>query len=240
MSENANPGALLTAPLQRTLSDYVADQLRQPILAGQLKPNERLVEQEIAESMQTSRGPVRDGLKTLENEGLIIRQSHRGAFVSHLHLEDFMEIYTLREALETLAIQCAIQNASDQQLDTLTDIVNSMQQLSEHDYNQVDATNLDMDFHHTLCRISGHKRVLTVWESLSGQIRLVVLKHRLTHPDDLRLRSVAWHARGVDAMRERNAEKAVTELRAHMAASSEWVENLLKAEREAAAGHPQP
>jgi DNA-binding GntR family transcriptional regulator len=224
-----NSAVLLTAPSQRTLSDYVADQLRQAILAGQLKPSERLVEQEIAERMQTSRGPVRDGIKTLESEGLIVRQAHRGSFVSQLHLEDFMEIYTLREVLETLAIEWAIRNATDAQLDILTDIVSSMRSMAEHDYNQFDATNLDMDFHHTVCRISGHKRVLNMWESMSGQIRLVVLKHRLTHPDDLRVRSVSWHSQIVAAMRERDAGKAVKELRVHMAASYEWVDTMLKA-----------
>jgi DNA-binding GntR family transcriptional regulator len=239
MFTNGNSDGVLTAPSQRTLSDYVADQLRQAILAGQLKPNERLVEQEIAERMQTSRGPVRDGIKTLEAEGLIVRQSHRGAFVSQLHLEDFLEIYTLREALETLAIQWAIQNATDQQLNLLTGIVDNMQSMAQHAYNQVDATDLDLDFHHALCQISGHTRVLNVWEAMSGQIRLVVLKHRLTHPDDLRVRSVSWHGQIVAALRARDAEKAVGELRVHMAASYEWVDTLIKAERQAKAG-PQP
>jgi DNA-binding GntR family transcriptional regulator len=236
MLSNDDRNGLFTAPAQRTLSDYVADKLRQAILTGQLKPSERLVEQEIAERMQTSRGPVRDGIKTLETEGLIVRQSHRGAFVSQLHLDDFLEIYTLREALETLAIQWAIQNANEPQLDILSDIVSSMQSMAQHDYNQVDATNLDLDFHHNLCRISGHKRVLSTWESMSGQIRLVVLKHRLTHPDDLRVRSVIWHTQIVSAMRERDAEKAVKELRLHTAASYEWVDTLRKAEQQSKGG----
>jgi DNA-binding GntR family transcriptional regulator len=240
MLDNTSSTGMLIAPSQRTLSDYVADQLREAILAGQLKPNERLVEQEIAEQMQTSRGPVRDGLKTLENEGLIIRQSHRGAFVAQLHLEDFIEIYTLREALETLAVRCAIRNATDQQIDALAGLVRSMESLAQHDYSQVEATDLDVDFHHALCKISGHKRVLNIWESLSGQIRLVVLKHRLTHPDDLRVRSVTWHAKIVAAMRERNADKAVAEMGIHMAASSEWVTVLLKQKDNSATGGGPP
>jgi DNA-binding GntR family transcriptional regulator len=186
------------------------------------------VEQEIAESMQTSRGPVRDALKILENEGLVVRQSHRGAFVAQLHPEDFIEIYTLREALETLALRYAIHNASDQQIGDLAELVRSMESMARQNYNQVDATDLDMEFHHTLCKISGHKRVLNVWESLSGQIRLVLLKHRLINPDDLRVRSVSWHEKIVEAMRERDTEKAVKELGTHMAASSEWVQVLLK------------
>jgi DNA-binding GntR family transcriptional regulator len=233
MLKNELNKPILTAPVQRTLSDYVADQLRQTILADQFSPKERLVEQEIAESMQTSRGPVRDALKILENEGLIVRQSHRGAYVAQLHPEDFMEIYTLREALETLAIRYAIQNATDQEIDNLAELVKSMESLSRQNYSQVDATDLDMDFHHTLCKISGHRRVLSAWESLSGQIRLVLLKHRLVHPDDLRERSVLWHYKIVDAMRERETEKAIRELRTHMAASSEWAQKLLDQNKKA-------
>jgi len=63
----------LVAPPQRTLSDYVTVQLRQAILSDIIKPGQRLIEQELAENMQTSRGPVRDALKILENEGLVSR-----------------------------------------------------------------------------------------------------------------------------------------------------------------------
>jgi DNA-binding GntR family transcriptional regulator len=217
---------LLTAPSQRTLSDYVADQLRQAILAGEFKPNQRLVEHQIAESIQTSRGPVRDAIKILENEGLVIRQSHRGAFVAQLHPEDFMEIYTLREALETLAIKYAIKNATDEQISVLEGLVHSMEGLAKQDYSQGDATDLDMEFHYTMCKISGHKRVLNAWESMSGQIRLVLLKHRLENPQDLRERSVSWHEKIVEALCRRDTEMAIKELHTHMAASFEWVEAM--------------
>lgn len=219
---------LLTAPSQRTLSDYVADQLRQAILAGEFKPNQRLVEHQIAESIQTSRGPVRDAIKILENEGLIIRQPHRGAFVAQLQPEDFMEIYSLREALETLAIRYAIKNATDEQISALEQLVISMEGLAKQDYSQGDATDLDMEFHHTMCKISGHKRVLNAWESMSGQIRLVLFKHRLENPQDLRERSVSWHEKIVAALCQRDTEMAIKELHTHMAASFEWVEAMLR------------
>jgi DNA-binding GntR family transcriptional regulator len=228
MFKSAEGNELLTAPSQRTLSDYIADQLRQAILANQFKPNQRMVEQEIAESMQTSRGPVRDALKILENEGLVVRQPHRGAFVAELNLEDFIEIYTLREALESLALRYAIKRAAPKQIELLEELVRTMVEISGHDpVNQVEATDVDLKFHHTLCVISGHQRALSAWEALSGQIRIVVLKHRLFHPDDLRERSISWHERIVDAIRERNTEKAIDELHIHMAASMEWVNKLV-------------
>ena len=228
MFKNNDTDNILTAPSQRILSDYVAERLRQAILVGQFEPNQRLVEQDIAESVKTSRGPIRDALKILENEGLVTRQTHRGAFVAELNPDDMHEIFSLRKALESLAIQYLIEKATEEQIDELEKIVQSMEVMSLKDYGQAEATDLDMDFHHTLCKISGHKRVLTAWEALSGQIRIVLWKHRLVHPTDLRDRSVPWHAGIVEALRERNKEKAVDLLNVHLAASMEWVDQLVK------------
>lgn len=215
----------LAAPPQRTLSDYVADQLRKAILSDKIKPGQRLIEQELAENMQTSRGPVRDALKILESEGLVSRQSHRGAFVTELNREDIFEIYTLREALERLALQYIISNATEEQIEELGKIVEEMENLANLDYSQEEATDLDLEFHYTLCKISGHQRVLNGWVALSTQIRLVLLKHRLGNPKDHRIRSVTWHARIVDSLRERDQGRAEKELQKHMAASLEWLGN---------------
>ena len=221
MEQNLNN--LLTAPPQRTLSDYVADQLRQAILVGQLKPNQRLVEEELAASMQTSRGPIRDALRMLENDGLVVRQSHRGAFVAELSTKDVMEIYTLREALESLAIKFTIQNATSDQIAELEQLVRTMEDLAKTDYNQLEATDLDIEFHRTLCHISGHQRVLAAWEGLSAQIRLVVLKHRLRQPGDFRNRAVHFHSSIIEAIRQRNLDKSLEELHKHMTISVEWI-----------------
>jgi DNA-binding GntR family transcriptional regulator len=101
-----------------------------------------------------------------------------------------------------------------------------MEGLAKQDYSQGDATDLDMEFHYTMCKISGHKRVLNAWESMSGQIRLVLLKHRLENPQDLRERSVSWHEKIVEALCRRDTEMAIKELHTHMAASFEWVEAM--------------
>lgn len=224
MFSNDDSDNLMTAPTQRTLSDYIADRLRSAILSNQFKPNQRLVEQEIAESMQTSRGPVRDALKILENEGLVNRQSHRGAFVAELTRKDADEIYTIREALETLAVKFAIQNATTRQIDELEKLVHSIENLArDHSDDQWGATDLDLEFHHTLCKISGHHRLLIAWEALSGQIRLLLLQHRLRDPADLRIRAASWHQRVVEAIYQRNTELALQELHKHLAISYEGI-----------------
>lgn len=214
-----NEFPVLSAPSSRTLSDHVTQQLRQAILTGQLKPGQRIVEREIAEAMRTSRGPVRDALKFLENERLVVRYPHKGTFVAWLNLKDAEEIYSLREAIELLAVDYAIKNATAEQIDELGTLVETMAIQAEGDYTQFEATDIDLEFHHTMCRISGHKRLLAAWEALNPQIRMLLLYHRTRLPDDFRERGVEWHHHIVDALRQRNAELAQQLVRKHLAAS---------------------
>jgi DNA-binding GntR family transcriptional regulator len=94
---------------------------------------------------------------------------------------------------------------------------------TQTDFTQLEATDLDMAFHRKLCEMSEHKRLLATWESLSSQIRLVVLTHRIHNPEDIKERALEWHLRIVEAMRSRDLDKALKELRKHLAASTEWV-----------------
>jgi DNA-binding GntR family transcriptional regulator len=162
----------------------------------------------------------------LENEGLVLRQPHRGAIVAELKSEDVIEIYTLREALENLAIRFAIRNATREQVDELGRIVQAMEQLALRDYDQLDATDLDMEFHFTLCKISGHKRLLNAWVAMSAQIRLVLLKHRLWNPKDHG--SGLWPACRIVNLCARGCQSGSKRLHVHMAASKEWIHDSIE------------
>jgi len=219
---------LLTAPANRTLSDLVAEQLRQAILDGRLQPGQRVVEDDIARAMQMSRGPVRDALRMLENECLVVRFPHRGSFVAWLTLQDAEEIYSLREALETLAVDYTIRYATDAQIDELDQIVTQMLAQLKAGYTQLQATELDLEFHHALCRISGHSRVLTAWTALYGQVRLLLLTHRIYQPLDFRERGAAWHQDLVQALRKRDTALAHQVLHAHLTISYDSVAEAIR------------
>jgi DNA-binding GntR family transcriptional regulator len=208
-----------SAPFARTLSDQVAGQLRQAILQGRLKPGQRIIEHEIAQAMAISRGPVRDALRILQNERLVVQYPHRGAFVAWLTLRDAEEIYSLRRELETLAVEFAIKYATDEQIEELTQVIEKMMAVMKQGYAQPEATDLDLDFHETLCRISGHGRVLAAWTALRAQVRLIILTHGVLQPMDLRENAAEWHRMLVDAVRKRDVEAAHEVLRRHLAAS---------------------
>jgi DNA-binding GntR family transcriptional regulator len=219
----------MLAPPSRILSDHVAEQLRKAIINDQLKPGQHIVEREIAEAMQTSRGPVRDALMLLEKEGLVIRYPHRGTFVTELSLEDAEEIYTLRQAIESLAVEYVVRRATPEELDGLDEQVKEMATMVQEGYDLGGATELDLEFHRTLCRISGHKRLLEAWEALSAQTRVLLLTHRRRNPSDFHEKAVSWHRRLVDALRARDLEQAKWELCRHLAVT---IEGLLDSAEE--------
>ncbi len=209
----------LASPVTRTLSQQVASQLREAIVRGQFAPGQHMVEKDIAAAMNLSRGPVRDALRILENEGLAIRYPHRGSFVAGLALRDAEEIYSLREALELMAADYATRYATDAQFDELEAIVDRMEVLLESAFTQAQATELDMQFHDALYRISGHSRLQTIWASLRAQVSLLVLTHRRLNPTDFREHGVAYHRQIVACLRQRDRQGLQAAIRQHLASS---------------------
>lgn len=90
-----------TAP--RTTAQHALEGLRRAIVAGELRPGARVLQEEIAERMGVSIAPLREALKTLEQEGQVTYLPRRGYFVTELRVEDLREIYALRELLESRA-----------------------------------------------------------------------------------------------------------------------------------------
>ncbi len=214
-------GLAMLAPPSRVLSEHVAQQLRELIMANQLKAGQRIVEREIADAMRMSRGPVRDALVILENEGLVVRYAHRGTFVAEVTTEDIEEIYSLRQAIESLALEYLVKRLTPEDLDELEMLVREMEAKIEHGFNLSEATELDVAYHRALCRLSGHSRALAAWEALSGQTRVLLLSHRIRNPRDFQERAVEWHRRLVSAIRHRDLEQAQLELHKRLAISVE-------------------
>ena len=100
-----NMREILLPALKRSLSDDVTESIRAAILSGKLEPGARLREELLASSLRVSRGPVREALTKLERDGLVIVYRNRGAFVARLSYADLEEVYSLRRAIERLAVQ---------------------------------------------------------------------------------------------------------------------------------------
>ena len=97
----------------------LARHIEQQIIFGDLPPRTRLVEEDIVSRHNVSRSPVREVLRMLEQEGLVVRESRRGVWVSPLALDDLDEVYQCRIVLEGLAAELAAQNHSDADLEAI-------------------------------------------------------------------------------------------------------------------------
>ena len=107
------------AGTRKTAHEFVREVLRRAILSGELRGSTRLVQAELAATLEVSTTPVREALRDLASEGLIRFDPHRGAVVEELSREELNEVYTIRKVLEPLALSQALPNLTEGDLDLL-------------------------------------------------------------------------------------------------------------------------
>lgn len=155
-----------------TLSKQVVRAIRHQIFSGALKPNQRVVEAEIAAEMGISRGPVREAIAELEKEGLIITYARKGTYVKSFELKDIEEIYTLRALLEGFAVTLAIDRLQGPDLDYLKDLLDQIGKMAEK-RDVIEVSRLNMQFHKKIMELSDHKRLYGTWQSLLAQTQML-------------------------------------------------------------------
>ena len=193
-------------PVRRqTLGSEVTHALREAILSGVYQPGDHLTEAQIAREMQVSHGPVREALRELEAEELIVIEAHRGAFVKAFTADDVREIYSMRSALETAMVKLAIERVSDADLVELEVLIEEMRKAA-HAEDPDALIELDLEFHRRLCALSNHHRLYDAWRRLASPIRLFLT---MAIPTYLPLQEAAEsHPPIVRALRRRDAEAA--------------------------------
>jgi DNA-binding GntR family transcriptional regulator len=214
--------AVLALPASRGLSVDIATRLRSAIFSGHFGPGVRLREEALASAMGVSRGPIREALSQLEREGLIVIRRNRGAFVSRLSREDLDEVYTLRVAIERLAIERACEVALPSELEELEGVVERMAEALTSGCTEQEAAELDLEFHDLIYQAAHHRRLYECWTNLRPQIHIVLLSRNVAHPD-FRLLSVAVdsHQELVNAIREKDVPKACKLIEDHLLGSYE-------------------
>ena len=206
---------ILSPPLNRSLADEIIVHLRKAILSGKFEPGERLGEQFLAESLEVSRGPIREALSQLEREGLVIIRRNRGAFVARLSREDVDEVYSLRLALERLAVRLAIKNATSADLSEMQATIDTMASYLERGLTEQEGAELDVRFHDILYRSTHHKRLYGFWENLRPQIHVFLLS-RAAANSDFRQYAVAGHQAILDAICDKDEARAIATLEDHI------------------------
>lgn len=214
--------AVLSLPENQALAVSIASRLRDAILAGYFGPGEQLREEPLARSMGVSRGPVREALLRLEREGLVVVRRNRGAFVAQLSSQDLEEVYTLRVAIERLAVQRVARLATEAQLDELQAVVDTMAAHDARGVTEQEAADLDLRFHDLVYLASQHRRLNESWGNLRPQVHILLLNRNVAR-EDFREFLVRGHQWIVDALRGRDEERAVATVEDHLRGSYERV-----------------
>ena len=106
-------------PLTESMSEIVRRAVEEKIIYGELMPGSRLFEEELVEQFNISRSPIREALKILEHDGLVLIEPRRGARVAQLSITDLDEVYATRVALESLAAAQAAEHCSEDEKEKL-------------------------------------------------------------------------------------------------------------------------
>jgi DNA-binding GntR family transcriptional regulator len=209
-------GGLEIQPARRRgLTDEVAENIRQAIFDGSLELGERLNEVDIADRLQVSRGPVREALVQLKQEGIVTMEWHRGAFIVQLSADDFRELAGLRTVLEVFAIRQAAAAATQADLTNLAAAVKALSKafVDQNDYVLI---QLDVEFHDALYRSAHHERLWNAWSSIRSQVLLSLLTKRHASNEYYRDLVIAEHEELLRVISSRDARACEKAIRVHL------------------------
>jgi DNA-binding GntR family transcriptional regulator len=196
------------------LVDHVTMRLRGAILEGTLAPGDRLIEDQLATTLNVSRAPIREALRILEHDGLVMSIARRGRFVSQLSSRDAFEVYSLRETLEVMAFKLLVTEMPDDLLDAASGIVEAMN-VAANAGDRPTLSRLDVEFHRLIVKSSGHRRLLRTWDSMVNQIGLLSLEVVDSIHADLTT-VVGRHQELIDALADGDADRAASSIRDHI------------------------
>lgn len=212
-----------------TQVDRIADELEMSIATGKLPAGGRLGEEALAKRFGVSRGPLREALRRVEGRKLVVRMPHAGVRVVALSRQDAIELYELREILESSACAIAARNMSTRDFDDLDTLLDGHLQDPElfagRSYVQAHGA---ADFHWQIARRCGNDRLATlICEENYSLIRLVRIN--MNRAPGRPLEALEEHREIVRALRRRDSELAQLLMRRHLG----WARRIL-AESEAA------
>jgi DNA-binding GntR family transcriptional regulator len=152
-----------------SLVEKIRLHLEDRIIAGHLKPRERLIEEEIAREFAVSRSPVREALRGLERDGLVVMAPARGACVADLTATDIDDVYAVRARLGGLLFALATPPLGTAALDRLAGIVDVMER-AVRDQDVQRYFHLDLEFEEVVIGACSNRKLVAIWRSLGRPI----------------------------------------------------------------------
>ena len=154
--------------------ERAAQLIRENIIQGSIPPGKQLRIAALAEQLGTSQGSIREAIRILASESLVEHRHNRGAFVKGFSSDDCLEVYAAREAVETWAVRWIVDHVDE--LD-LAPVANALERMlvTEHSTDTIEA---DMDFHHSIVKLTGNERLTEFHSSLIAESEILLRTYR--------------------------------------------------------------
>lgn len=217
---------IATQQIRGNLNSIVVEYIKECILMGKYKEGDRILETEIAENLDISRAPVREGLRDLEQEGIVTTIPRKGTFVTEFTEDDRKEIFDIRLLLENNINKILIYENKLEEKDFkyLEDLVEEMKSIAESSIDENNKFLLinqkDMDFHRYIWKKSGSQRRVKLLEGIFFQLRVAML-YDMNETGDL-VKSATDHIDIIESLKSRDIEKCKEALKNHIIAYDYW------------------
>jgi DNA-binding GntR family transcriptional regulator len=212
MERGAGWADLAASTGRLTAHEFVKDSLRRAILRGDLSGGARLIQADLAATLNVSTTPVREALRDLATEGLITLDRHRGGVVRELNWREMEEIRLIRQQLEPLAVRLVCERITDEELDEAERLAKRM--AKERDLG--DWVELNTQFHLVFHRSTGVGRLASILKGFEESSAVYVAQAQRWHPE-IRRRANDEHRALIEAFRARDEERAAAVMRGHAA-----------------------
>jgi DNA-binding GntR family transcriptional regulator len=216
-----------------TLANKLTAELREAIVIGKIPQGSKISEPELAKKYDVNRGPLREAIRRLEGVGLVQHTPHAGVRVVTLNAIELTEIYQVREALEGMATRLAATNMSDDEIDSLKQLLDkheeSIKRSHGKEYFQQEG---DFDFHYRI--IKGSKNLYLINQLCSDLYHLVrMYRYRSSRISERPARALAEHKNIVTAIEQHDGELAEMLMRRHISTARKNIEHQFLLNEEA-------
>ncbi|MDW7669236.1 MAG: GntR family transcriptional regulator [Bacillota bacterium] len=207
----------------KPLRDVVFETLKEAILTGKLEPKERLMEIKLADQLGVSRTPVREAIRKLELEGLVIMEPRKGAYVSDISFKDIIDTLEVREALETFAVKLAIEKNTVEEISEIEALNKSFKEA----YKNKDIEKMvefDTKIHSAILNLSDNSKLISFMEELNEimqRFRLIFFNETY-NPE----RIDEEHHEVMKALKNKDIERAQEAMRQHLCTLREDIKKV--------------
>lgn len=195
------------------LRDVVFNTLRQGILMGELKPGERLMEVHLANKLGVSRTPIREAIRKLELEGLVIMVPRRGAEVANITEKSLTDVLEVRRALDALAVELACDRITEDEIGQLRTACEEFEQATKSKDTKLIA-RADVNLHDIIVAATGNQRLVQLVNNLAEQM----YRYRFEYIKDINQYQtlIEEHRDIYDSLASRDKERASKAVKRHI------------------------